>query len=77
MLDHLCNSGSYRKLNKNLLKKVPKAIALAIKSNKFVNSISHKHIERNPFTPRIYGIPKIHKEGAPLRYTVNTIGGPT
>jgi len=27
--------------------------------------------------PRIYGIPKIHKEGAPLRPIINTIGDPT
>ena len=28
-------------------------------------------------TPRIYGLPKIHKEGAPLRPIVNTIESPT
>jgi len=27
--------------------------------------------------PRIYGLPKIHKEGVPLRPIVNTIGSPT
>lgn len=42
-----------------------------------MSSISHKFIERNPLTPRIYGLPKFHKEGAPLRPIVNTIGGPT
>ena len=28
-------------------------------------------------TPRIYGLPKIHKEEVPLRPIVNTIGSPT
>ena len=28
-------------------------------------------------TSRIYGLPKIHKEGVPLRPIVNTIGSPT
>lgn len=42
-----------------------------------MGSFYYKLIESNPITPRIYGIPKIHKEGAPLRYIVNTIGGPT
>lgn len=65
MLDHLCNSGSYRKLNKNPIKKVSKAVALAIKSIRSVSLLSHKLIESNPLTPRIYGLPKIHKEARP------------
>ena len=27
--------------------------------------------------PRLYGLPKIHKEGVPLRLTVSNIGAPT
>ena len=42
-----------------------------------MSSLSKKLIESNPLTPRIYGLPKIHKDGAPLRPIVNTIGGPT
>jgi len=42
-----------------------------------MSPLHHKLIESNPITPRIYGLPKIHKEGAPLRPIVNTIGGPT
>ena len=77
MLDHLHNSGSYKKLPKNPLKKIARNVALAIKSINSVSSLHHKLIESNPITPRIYGLPKIHKEGAPLRPIVNTIGGPT
>jgi len=77
MLDHLHNSGSYKKLPKNPLKKISRNVVLAIKSCKSVCDLHHKLIESNPLTPRIYGLPKIHKEGAPLRRIVNTIGGPT
>lgn len=77
MLDHLCNSGSYRKLAKNPLKKISKTVALVIKSSSTVSSLSKKLIESNPLTRRIYGLPKIHKEGAPLCPIVNTIRGPT
>ena len=41
-----------------------------------MSSISHKLIESNPLTPTIYGLPKIHKEGTPLRPIFYTIGGP-
>ena len=77
MLDHLLNSGSYKKLDKNPLKKVSKVVALAIKSSRSVCSLSKKLIESNPLTPRIYGLPKIHKDRAPLCPIVNTISGPT
>ncbi len=52
-------------------------VTLAIKSCNSTNPLSQKLIERNPITPRIYGLPKVHKEGVPLRPIVNTIGGPT
>ena len=77
MVDHISNSGSYVKFKKNPLKSISKGVALAIKSDLSLNPLSRKIIESNPLTPRIYGIPKIHKPGAPLRPIVNTIGGPT
>ena len=77
MINHVCDNGSYGKLNTNPLKNVSKVVVLAIKSKKSVNSINHKLMESNPLTLRIYGLLKIHKEGAPLRPIVNTIGGPT
>lgn len=77
MFDHLYNSGSYKKLPKNPLKKISRMVALAIKSSSSVSSLYHKLMESSSITPRIYGLPKIHKEGAPLRPIVNTIGGPT
>ena len=77
MLEHLCNSGSYKKLSKNPINKVSKIVANAIKSSCTVGSLISKLIESNLVTPRIYGLPKIHKEGVPLRPIVTTISGPT
>src|SRR6202044_3940579 len=39
--------------------------------------LKKKLIPSSECIPRIYGLPKIHKEGAPLRPIVNTIGSPT
>lgn len=77
MLDHMYNSESYRNLDKNPLKRISREVSLAIKSDSIVGSFSHKFIESIHVTPKIYGIPKIHKEGGPLTPIVNTIGGPT
>ena len=77
MLDHLYNSGSYKKLDKNPLKKVFKIVALTIKSISTVCSLSKNLIENKHLTPRMYGLPTIHKEGDPLCLIVNTIGGLT
>jgi hypothetical protein len=77
MLDHLNNSGSYKKLNKNPLNKIAKEVSKAIKLSNIKEDDKKKLIVSCPSTPRIYGLPKIHKEGAPLRPIVNTIGSPT
>ena len=34
-------------------------------------------IPTKEITPRIYDLPKLHKEGVPLQPIVNTIGSPT
>ena len=77
MIDHLSNSGFYFKLKKDPLKSVCKDVSLAIKSDSSLLPPARKLIESNRLTPRIYGLPKIPKPGAPLRPIVNTIGGPS
>jgi len=77
MLDHLHKSGSYKKLSKDLLKNVAKEVVYAMKSSLVMNPLRKNLIGSNPLSPMIYGLPKIHKEGAPLRPILNTIGGPT
>lgn len=75
MLEHLTNIDSYIKLKKNPIKKITKVVSNLIKSSKEHNI--KNLIKTNPYTPRIYGAPKIHKEGIPIRPIVNTIAGPT
>jgi len=65
MLDHLCNSGSYKKLINTPLKRISKNSSLPIKSSNIVASFSHKLIDSSPITLKIYGLPDIHKDGPP------------
>ncbi|XP_062541137.1 uncharacterized protein LOC134209171 [Armigeres subalbatus] len=48
------------------------------KENKYIESKIHRRLNvSNCNLPRIYGLPKIHKEGRPLRPVVSTIGSTT
>jgi len=76
MLDHLYNSGSYKKLDKNPLKRISRAVSLAIKSSSTVGSFSHKLIESSPINPRIYGLPKIHKDAPPHTSPLDPLSTP-
>ena len=77
MLEHLTNSGSYRKLSSNPISRVTKEVKKAIMNSNLDDYLKKCLIPTRDITPRIYGLPKIHKEGVPLRPIVNTIGSPT
>jgi hypothetical protein len=77
MLDHLNSNGSYKKLNKNLLNNIAREVSNAIKLSYINDDDKKKFLVSFHSTPRIYGLPKIHKEGAPLRPILNTINNPT
>jgi hypothetical protein len=77
MIDHLSQSGSYKKLPSNPIAKVMKDVKRAIKNSNLDERIKKCLLPNSEITPRIYGLPKIHKDGAPLRPIVNTIGSPT
>ena len=77
MLEHLSASGSYKKLSNNPLSKITMEVKRAIKLS-LLDDRTKKWLTPNwPMTPRIYGLPKIHKQGVPLRPIVNTIDSPT
>ena len=77
MLKHLSTSGSYKKLSNNPLSKITMEVKRAIKLS-LLDDRTKKWLTPNcPITPRIYGLPKIHKQGVPLRPIVNTIDSPT
>lgn len=60
------------KINNQCIKKV-----INLYNKKFIpfTDIS-KLVTRNPITPRIYGLPKLHKQNIPLRPIVSTINSP-
>ena len=76
MNEHL-NCGSYKKLNKNPIPKIMKEVKKAISESSIDDKLKKKLIPSSQCIPRIYGLPKIHKDGVPLRPIVNTIGSPT
>jgi hypothetical protein len=73
MKEHL-SCGSYIKIPKNPIKKIMKEVKIAINNSNLDERTKKRLLPTNEITPRIYGLPKIHKEGIPLRPIVNTIG---
>jgi hypothetical protein len=77
MIEHLTKSGSYRKLDSNPIKRIIRQVKIAINNSNLDERTKKCLTPNNEITPRIYGLPKIHKEDVPLRPIVNTIGSPT
>ena len=77
MLDHLSTSGSYRKLDKDPTRKIINKVTKTIKNSTLDENIKKKLIPKDALIPRIYGLPKIHKDGVPIRPIVNTRNSPT
>ena len=77
MLEQLTESGSYKKLTKDPSKKIIKEVMQAILNTSLDDNIENKLIPKEPIIRWIYGLPKIHKEGVPLKKIVKMIGSPT
>lgn len=81
-LDYICkmnehlSCGSYKNLSTNPISKIMREVQKAI-SHSNLNEKLKKRLNPYETIPRIYGLPKIHKEGVPLRPIVDTIGSPT
>jgi len=73
MNEHL-SCGSYRKILKNPIKKIIREVKKAINNSNLDERTKKILLPTSEITPRIYGLPKIHKEGIPLKPIVNTIG---
>jgi hypothetical protein len=76
-MEHLTTNGNYKKLRNNPLSKVIKEVKNVIKESNLDKITKKRLIPNYQIIPRIYGIPKIHKEGIPLRPIFSTIGSPT
>lgn len=59
-----------KKVNNKLNKQINQLFLKGL----FDSNIRLKLVNYNPITPRIYGLPKLHKENTPLRPIVSTIG---
>jgi len=77
MNDHLTTSGSYRKLGSNPISKIIKEVKKSINETNLDERTKKRLTPSYQITPRIYGLPKIYKEGTPLRWIVITMGSPT
>ena len=78
MEEHLMLGGSYKKFNKGpsvrIIKEVKKSIV-----DPMLTELEQKIklTPKNMNIPRIYDLPKIHKDGIPFKPIVNTIGSTT
>lgn len=76
MIKHLV-CGSYKIIEKDLSDKIMREVTNIIKNSSLDDSIKLKVTLNNEIMAHIYGLPKIHKDGIPLRPILNTIGSPT
>jgi hypothetical protein len=67
----------YKKLLCDPTSKIEKQTASLIKGSDLPEETKKKLIPHTSTPPRLYGLPKIHKEGVPLRPIVNCIASPT
>lgn len=71
----------YTRLNKDPTRSIERetnAWVKKMKTNNYISAITAKQLmsyETN--SPRLYGLPKVHKNGIPMRPIVNTIDSPT
>lgn len=77
MIEHLITSGSYRKISDDTDNKIIKDIMKALHNSSLDDSIKKKISPKNPIFPRIYVLPKLQKDGFPLRSIVNIIVSPS
>ena len=73
MREHIA-CGSYRKVNKDPMKKITKLVTTTIRNSSLDDHLKQKLIPKISIIPWIYVSPKIHKQGGPI---VNTIRSPT
>ena len=80
-IDHLLQDRAYRKVQRNPTSRVEAKISTALKECEHKGHITSKkrltlaHQFSSP--PQVYGLPKIHKEGIPLRPIAAAIGSST
>lgn len=81
MMELLNDEETYRKLRSDPSNKVQKEINTTVDrwlEQDYIEKSTHRRIKSSSSNPpRIYGLPKTHKQGRPLRPVVSTIGSAT
>ncbi|XP_053699154.1 uncharacterized protein LOC128746132 [Sabethes cyaneus] len=81
MLELLSDNITYRKLKTDPSAKIHKSVNVFLDQwldRKYIDSRTYKSVKMMSYNiPRIYGLPKIHKQNRPLRPVVATIGSVT
>ena len=74
----LLNDSPYEEIKTNPIRKVERKTSALIKeSNSIPESTKYRLRPTSSWTPKFYGLPKIHKTGVPLRPIVSAINSPT
>ncbi|PSN35829.1 hypothetical protein C0J52_22747, partial [Blattella germanica] len=73
----LLEDEAYRPLSKDLTEKVARLTSILLVKSSLPNEVIKQLRHNSSIPPRIYGLPKIHKESVHLRRIVNSIGSPT
>jgi hypothetical protein len=73
----LLEDTSYRRLTRDPTDSTERKTTLLLKKPTLTEDICKQLRPAGSRSPRLYGLPKIHKEGVPLRPTVSYIGAPT
>ncbi|PNF41399.1 hypothetical protein B7P43_G14428 [Cryptotermes secundus] len=73
----LLEDKTYRKLKKDPTDSIERKTLLLLKKSPFPEEICQQLRPQCSRTPRLYGLPKIHKPDVPLRPIISTIGSPT
>jgi hypothetical protein len=66
-----------RRLAKDPTEMVERKTTLLLKKSSLAEEVCKRLRPAGTRLPRLYGLPKIHEEGAPLRPVVSNIGAPT
>ncbi|XP_058840132.1 uncharacterized protein LOC131695616 [Topomyia yanbarensis] len=81
MEDLLSDESTYKQLKSDPTSKVLKKIGVLVdgwRDSKYIDARTHRKIKISSCNPpRVYGLPKIHKQDRPLRPVVSTIGAAT
>ena len=80
-MDELLKGKDYVRIKKNptttIEKKVKETLIRLERNTSLPTPLRKRLTPQQPKCPQIYGLPKVHKAGIPLRPIVSTIGSPT